>query len=235
MRQFKNNVKRVVFMVFGATLFLVGCGGNDAVTGENPDPVQIRSVSHSCPNGALSRRFNQTLPRNGAHDADLLGEAVVIETNRARCSEGLKPLLSNAPLQQAAGLHSQEMARLDFFSHSSPVPGRETLAARVTQVGFRFQSVGENIIEARYMAYQSGRQYQIIDAVRCEFAYADGTAIAPQTYASLAREVVRRWMASPGHRENILDAGMREHGFALAPNRDTSLCGGIFATQVLAR
>ena len=94
---------------------------------------------------------------------------------------------------------------------------------------------GENIIEARYMAYQSGRQYQIIDAVRCEFAYADGTTIAPQTYASLAREVVRRWMASPGHRENILNARMREHGFALAPNRDTSLCGGIFATQVLAR
>jgi uncharacterized protein YkwD len=221
----------------GAALFLFGCGNGAGATSDTVEslPIEIASNSAECPVGPLPRQFRRTLPRNGAHDRDLIGTAVLAETNRERCARGLSPLIGNAPLQQAAGLHSQDMARLNFFDHASPVPGRETLSMRVTQVGFRFQSVGENIIEARYMAYQSGRQYQIIDAVRCEFAYADGTMIAPQTYASLAREVVRRWMASPGHRENILDAGMREHGFALAPNRDTSLCGGIFATQVLAR
>ncbi|MEL7153327.1 MAG: CAP domain-containing protein [Pseudomonadota bacterium] len=164
-----------------------------------------------------------------------MATAVLVETNRARCSEGRRPLIANAPLQQAAGLHSQDMARLGFFDHASPVPGRETLASRVTQVGFRFQTVAENIIEARFMAYESGRQYQVIDPVRCAFAYADGQVIPPQTYASLAQEVVRRWLASPGHRANLLNPAIREHGFALAPNRDTSLCGGIFATQVLAR
>ena len=127
------------------------------------------------------------------------------------------------------------MARVGFFSHDSPVPGRETLAARVTQVGFRYQTVAENIIEARYMAYENGRQFHVLDPVRCDFAYVNGEKILPQTYASVARQMVRRWMKSPGHRANILNAGVREHGFALAPNKDRSLCGGIYATQVLAR
>ncbi|MEM7213510.1 MAG: CAP domain-containing protein [Pseudomonadota bacterium] len=188
-----------------------------------------------CPSGPLSARFETTLPRNGGHDADVLGEAVLIETNRSRCSQGVAPLAGNAALQQAAGLHSQDMARERFFSHDSPVRGRETLAARVTQVGFRFQRVAENIIESRYMAYRYGAPYQVIDAVRCEFSYADGEKIRPHTYATLAREVVTRWMESPGHRGNILTPDLRAHGFALAPNADSSLCGGIYATQVMAR
>lgn len=124
---------------------------------------------------------------------------------------------------------------MGFFNHESPVRGRETLSARVDQVGFRFSRVAENIIEARYMAYRNGAKYQVIDPVRCEFAYADGETIRPHTYASLARDVIRRWMESPGHRANILTPDLRAHGFALAPNKDTSLCGGIYATQVMAR
>ena len=141
----------------------------------------------------------------------------------------------NAPLQQAAGLHSQDMARLDFFSHKSPVLGRETLASRVAQVGFRHQFVAENIVELGYFAYRSGEPYRVIDQVRCEFAYEDGSEIVAHTYASFAREVVRQWMFSPGHRANLLNPNLTQHGFALAPNSETALCGGIFGTQVLAR
>lgn len=221
----------------GAALFLFGCGAENNLppSGVESAPVQLDVTSTACPVGALPRAFQGTLPRNGTHNRDLIAEAILVETNRARCAKGLRPLINNAPLQQAAGLHSQDMARLNFFSHTSPVPGRETLAARVTQVGFRFQSAAENIIDARYMAYESGRRYQVIDPVRCAFAYADGQSIPPHTYASMARELVTRWMASNGHRENILNPAMRQHGFALAPNRDTNLCGGVYATQVLAR
>ena len=231
-RPFKSSA-----VLTGAALLLLGCGGesDDASERVESAPVQLGANATACPSGALPRVFQQTLPRNGAHTRNLIAEAVLIETNRARCSNGLRPLITNAALQQAAGLHSQDMARLNFFNHDSPVPGRETMTARVTQVGFRFQTVAENIIEARYMAYESGRQYQIIDPVRCAFAYADGSTIPPHTYASFALEVVQRWMESPGHRANLLNPAVREHGFALAPNRDTSLCGGIYATQVLAR
>ena len=134
-----------------------------------------------------------------------------------------------------ADLHARDMAQLRFFSHDSPVPGRETMMARARQAGAGYQWVSENIIEARYMAYESRRRYEVIDPARCEFAYADGTPIDAHTYASLAREVIGRWMNSPGHRRNILHRTHRAHGFAIAPNSVRSLCGGLFGVQVMGR
>lgn len=188
-----------------------------------------------CPSGPLSGAFDQTLPRNGSHDADLLGQAVLIETNRARCAEGLAPLSDSTLLQEAAALHSGDMAREDFFSHESHVPGRETLKSRVELVGYRYRRIAENIIESQYMAYRNGEPFYVIDAARCKFTYVDDTPITEQTYASLAREVVRRWMESPGHRANILTPDLTGHGFAIAANRDRNLCGGLYGTQVMGR
>ena len=219
----------------GAALLLSGCGrGDPAPSSEETSSLPVSAVA-GCPSGGLPGVFDRRLPRNGRHDADLLGQAVLNETNRARCGNGLEPLRGDGALQQAAALHSRDMARLDFFSHDSPVPGRETVGDRAKQVGFRYQSVAENIIEARYMAYESRRKYEVINPERCAFAYADGTPIARHTYASLAREVVSRWMESPGHRRNILNRTHRAHGFAIAPNGVQSLCGGLFGAQVMGR
>lgn len=188
-----------------------------------------------CPGGTVPGRFNQALPRGGQHNAALIAEAVLIETNRARCARGLRPLATDSNLQQAATWHSDDMAKRGFFSHTSPVRGRRTLGDRVKKAGFRFQSVAENIIESHFMAYQSGARYQIVDAARCQFRYSNGGAIPPHSYASLASELVTRWMDSPGHRRNILTPDMTVHGFAMAANATTALCGGLYGTQVLAR
>ena len=227
--------------LLGAALSVFGCGGSADTVVVQPAPAQPRpaqvqvATTYGCPSGSVSPALNRTLPRNGGHNVDLLAEAVLIETNRARCARGLQPLITNASLQQAASLHSQDMARLNFFSHDSPVPGRERLSTRVSQGGYRFQTVAENIIEARYMAYEGGRSYRIVDAGRCQFEYANGQPIQPHSYASMARELVDRWMNSPGHRANILNGAVREHGFGLAPNRDQALCAGVYGAQVFAR
>ena len=188
-----------------------------------------------CPPPSLDRVYDQTLPRNGNHDAALIDEAVRLETNRMRGDSGLRGLEANVALQQAAFLHAQDMVRTGVFSHTTSVPGRETPGDRLTQVGFRWQSVAENITESHYMDYQNGAAYATIDAVRCEFAYADGRPIPPQSYASLARSVVDRWMGSEGHRANLLSPNVVAHGFAIFPNGETALCGGLYGTQVMAR
>ena len=219
----------------GAALVLSGCGGGGpAASSEKVPPLPVSAVD-GCPAGGLPGVFDRMLPRNGSHDADLLGQAVLSETNRARCGNGLEPLTGDGSLQLAADLHARDMAQLRFFSHDSPVPGRETMMARARQAGAGYQWVSENIIEARYMAYESRRRYEVIDPARCEFAYSDGAPIAPHTYASLAREVIGRWMNSPGHRRNILHRTHRAHGFAIAPNSVRSLCGGLFGVQVMGR
>jgi uncharacterized protein YkwD len=189
----------------------------------------------ACPVGALPARFDRAIPRAGKHDPRLIADAVLIETNRARCARGLRPLRTDLSLQKAAYWHSGDMARKGFFSHSSPVRGRRTLSDRVGKAGYTYRKVAENIIEAHFMAYRNGARFQVVDASRCKFRYSSGAEIPAHSYGSLATELVSRWMNSPGHRQNILTPDLQDHGFALAANGETALCGGLYATQVLAR
>ena len=66
------------------------------------------------------------------------GEKKLIEvTNEYRMQLGLKPLAISEPLTQAARKHSQEMQRLGYFGHASPVPGRGSPGERCALEGYR--------------------------------------------------------------------------------------------------
>lgn len=155
-------------------------------------------------------------------------------TNFARCQRGLAPLRRGGGVAMAAQNHANDMARLSFFDHVSPVRARRTLSDRLGEVRAPYRRAAENIIESRYMAYENSTRFQVIDAARCLFVTADGRPLERHTYQTLAKEVVDRWLASEGHRRNLLDPDVGRHGFAIAPNRSTSLCGGIYAAQVFA-
>lgn len=188
----------------------------------------------TCPNGPLSRVFSATVPGAGQHDAKLLERAVLYYTNQARCAQGLVPLRRDGGLAQTARTHANDMARLNFFDHVSPVRSRRTLSDRLAEVRVPYRRAAENIIEARYMAYKNRTRFQTIDAATCRFVYSDGTPIERHTYQTLARELVDRWLNSEGHRRNLMDPDLSRHGFAIAANRATTLCGGIYGAQVFA-
>ncbi len=54
------------------------------------------------------------------------------------------PLRWSAKLQQAASVHSHDMANHNFFNHKSASNGT-TLPERLRSVGYKYQSAGENI------------------------------------------------------------------------------------------
>jgi uncharacterized protein YkwD len=54
------------------------------------------------------------------------------------------PLRWSTKLQQAAAVHSQDMAMHNFFNHKSATNGT-TLPERLRSVGYKYQSAGENI------------------------------------------------------------------------------------------
>jgi uncharacterized protein YkwD len=60
---------------------------------------------------------------------------VVSAVNRVRSLLGLRPLLVDLKLCAAAREHSQDMQRLNFFSHTSPVPGKQTPMDRARRQG----------------------------------------------------------------------------------------------------
>jgi uncharacterized protein YkwD len=136
--------------------------------------------------------------------------AALCLVNRERTSRGLSALAADAPLQQAAQGHSEDMASGDYFEHD----GRhgDTPLSRMRASGYIFSthigySVGENI------------------------AWATLWMASPKA-------IIGGWMASPEHRANILDAAFRDTGIGISPHplasRSRGQAGAIY-TQDFGR
>lgn len=113
-----------------------------------------------------------------------LDARLAAQINAVRVRHGLRPLRVSRELAAAASLHSREMARLGFFSHTSR--DGKAFWKRIERFyrprGARVWAVGENLI------WQSPD----LDA----------------------REAVAAWMKSPGHRRVLLDPSWREVGLS---------------------
>lgn len=112
---------------------------------------------------------------------------IVRLSNVAREANGVPPVTAHHTLEEAAIGHSEEMLKLDFFSHTSPTAGRETPHVRIMATGSRARRTGENI------ATFSGH---------------------PES--SIAAKSVDGWMNSPGHRRNLLDPSFTHMGIGVA-------------------
>ena len=71
--------------------------------------------------------------------------------------------------------------------------------------------------------------------VGCRFTYGDTRQPVPvHTYASLAREVVGRWLASPKHRESLLNARYQRLGSGVGVDPTGPACGDFYLVQDFA-
>lgn len=155
-------------------------------------------------------------------DYPLLHAAVFYETNRVRRRHGLQEFRHSEALEKAAKAHSDDMVRLDFFDHASPVKGRRSMADRLAAVGIANCAMAENIAETFGIVYEAGRQVYSPTQNGGYFSYSyRGQPIPPHTYQSLAKAVVEQWLGSQGHRENILNAKLLFLGVGAAHFVDT--------------
>ncbi len=107
--------------------------------------------------------------------------------NRARRRHGLRRLKGNAALRAAAQRYSEDMVARDFFSHVSP--GGGDLVDRLKAAGF-------------ITAHSSW-------LVGENIGWGCGATASPAA-------MVRAWMHSPGHRQNILRGSFRRIGVGIA-------------------
>ena len=115
-------------------------------------------------------------------NANSLEAAVVARINTVRASHGLVKLRTAPRLKSAATKHSASMASRGFFSHS-------------WANGAPFERwIGRFWPGPGYSSWSAGENL---------------FWASPDTSA---RAVVAAWMASPGHRANILNAGWRQLG-----------------------
>jgi uncharacterized protein YkwD len=123
-------------------------------------------------------------PARSISAANQLEVGVLAELNAVRRAHGLQPLRLAPSLSSAADSHSRAMARYGFFSHSS-------------RDGSEFSKrVGRFYGAAGHRSWSVG----------------ENLLWASPTVAPAA--ALRLWMASPGHRKNILTPGWREIGLS---------------------
>jgi uncharacterized protein YkwD len=139
---------------------------------------------------------------------NLLDAALFHATNEAREQEKLSPFIMSKALHQAAAMHSTDMIQQDFYDHINPkTPEKRTPDKRIKQFSEAFMGMGENI--AQYdalknptnlycMRLKPNGQWDFFDC-KTQQSY------QPYTYWEYARHIVRAWMNSPHHRENILN------------------------------
>ena len=210
--------------------------------------LALPGAALACPAQPLPDAAFLDLPRDGTQDTALFGTALVHYVNAERCAQGLSTLAPIPGLNAAATQHSQDMARLDFFDHASPVAGRETLANRLATTGVSLSRFAENLGQSFVVNYEPGREYRVVNADRCAFTYDFGAGVTDtlgsvvgrranllrrHSYDSAARALVDGWMASPGHQRNLLDPSFTRHGAGFAVAELDTLCGRILATQIL--
>jgi len=107
--------------------------------------------------------------------------------NRERTSRGLKKLRANKSLQRAASRYASRMSRQDFFAHVAPDGS----------------SMVDRIRSTAYL--RSVKRWSVGE----NLAWGAGRRATPQ-------QTVAAWMASPGHKRNVLDRRFAEIGVGIA-------------------
>lgn len=115
------------------------------------------------------------------------GQATLCLLNGERAAQGLRPLAEAPGLTQPSLAYSSRMVAENFFAHVSPDGGE----------------LVDRLVAARYI--ERGGDWTVGENI----AWGQDTLATP-------RSIVAAWMASPGHRENILTPEYTEIGIGIA-------------------
>jgi uncharacterized protein YkwD len=123
--------------------------------------------------------------------------------NHERVKRGLRPLRHSNALDDSARWQSRDMVARGYFDHQRP--GGPSLTQRIRRTG-----------------YLSGARSWAIGE---NIAWGEGSLSTPQS-------IMRSWMKSPGHRENILRRRFEHVGIGLAQGipEQSGQDGGVTAT-----
>lgn len=155
-------------------------------------------------------------------DFDLLNAAIFHATNEQRTKRNLPEFLFHNSLFSAANLHSSCMSRYNFFNHNNN-RNRDikTHSDRIKRYKGYFNYTGENIVY--YTIYKvSEDTYTSKRDQYGKYRYyqrSGGKELKGRTYINFARKVVKMWMYSKGHRENILNKKYKYLGCAVILKR----------------
>jgi len=139
------------------------------------------------------------------------------QVNAERTKHGLSPVRFDMKLTEIARAYSQQMARENFFSHYDPQGNDFTDRYNAAAFNCAIRQ-GENV--------HTGSENLFLIHVG-KWISPFGSVLEYYTTDEIAHEVVKGWMNSPSHRDNILTAFWQSEGIGLTIAKD----GKIYVTE----
>jgi uncharacterized protein YkwD len=136
-----------------------------------------------------------------AANLELIRAALICLHNQVRAQNGLVTLAPNNALTAAAAGHSDDMVERGYFEHDTPEGG--TFDQRVMAAGYAANGEGWDLGE--------------------NLIWGTGELATPAG-------LMRSWMASEHHRDNILKADYRELGFGIHLGNPSGTAEGVTVT-----
>lgn len=143
------------------------------------------------------------MPSGDSGDLGRVPPIIVERTNAVRRQEGRSAVRVDDKLTATAQEFADHMARTDRLAHDAD---GNTPSGRATAHGYDYCLIFENI--------------------------ADESTALPATTDEIAEQFVKGWMASPGHRQNILEPDVTDIGVGTAQNAAT---GAYVAVELFGR
>jgi uncharacterized protein YkwD len=171
-------------------------------------PCALVAMAVASPLGVATASANGCAGENDlptAVNVPQMRRATLCLLNQERTSRGLPKLHSHPALATAARRYAKLMVAESFFDHVSP--SGSTMVKRIKATS--------------YLSHAGGW------AVGENLAWGGGPQASPAA-------IMVAWMASPGHRQNILDRRFREIGIGLVvgtPVAEIGANGGTYVTE----
>jgi uncharacterized protein YkwD len=145
-------------------------------------------------------------------DYNLLNAAIFYHTNVYRQKMKKKPLQFKTELRDAAMYHSIEMSEKNFYNHINPQNRkmREPMQ-RIRMFGTEANYYAENINKTFALDYKEFKTFDK-DAGGWYYTLQAKEYITALTYNELAKRIMKGWIDSKPHRENILDVHITHLG-----------------------
>lgn len=165
-------------------------------------------------------------------DIPLMNAAIFHLTNLEREKRGMYGLSHDTVLEKAASFHSERMNKLRFFSHVNKKEAEyKNPEDRVKAFGLNNSWVGENIVLNPFYDIENIPEIYLTKGLKNRYKKPILKRKAKEkTYLDIAKELIKIWMHSPGHKQNILNKDYTHLGCGAYFYRDkTSMT--VLATQ----
>lgn len=153
---------------------------------------------------ALPAQDKLDQPIDPAHfKPETLRAALYFYTAQARDSLGAPAQKINVQIQSAADYQASLMANQKTVSHRWRRPREaSTPGKRLLHFKYPYSRVSENLARVFLLNTPAGKSFRI--NTRGQALDKSGVPIPNKSYRQLAQYAVNGWLASPGHRQNLL-------------------------------